>query len=209
MRFCTIAFVLVLAVAVSLRAEDQPAPATQPASVDLNSNPLVQKALADQDKGVTDTEADYAKKLEALKAERQKKLDAIKTACVAALHRAAAVSNARNKKDEAETIKALADSIQSEVTAMPPSKPKVNPFVGKWVDSNGHTFILSPDKTAVADSGGRGTWEDYNDGIVVHWEINWTDCLRPNPEGGFTRYGFSGKSITGRPTQTSPARKLE
>src|ERR1035437_8442722 len=100
--------IVVLLTAVALYAEGTP-----PASGDLKGNPLVQKALTDQDKAVVDADAVYANKLEAIKTERQKKLDSAKMACVATLRRAETVATTRNNKDEALTIKALADSIRS------------------------------------------------------------------------------------------------
>jgi hypothetical protein len=65
-----VAFVIVLAVAASLQGDDKPT--TQATPVDLKSNPLVQKALAEQDKLIAEANADYAEKLKALEADREK-----------------------------------------------------------------------------------------------------------------------------------------
>ena len=207
MRPYPIAFALVLLLAALLKGEDKPLP--PPVTVDLKANPLVQKALADQDKAAADVEADYAQKLEALKAERQKKLDAAKTNCVTALRRAEAVSNARNNKDEALTIKALADSIQSEVSP-PPTETKVannKAFVGKWMRPSGLAFILKADGTCVDEGNPKnaGKWTVSKEGnIEVRWANGNVDSYRHVNEKKWLMQTFIGGTLKGQTELTQP-----
>lgn len=166
MRNATIAIVFVWVFVTVGRAGE--APPAQP--VDLKKNQLVQKALADQEKAVAAAEEDYAKKLEALNAERQKKLAAARSACVTALRRAEGVAAARNNKEEALTIKALADSIAAEAPAESKPAAPANKLVGKWKTKDGG-FVLEADGTCHSTSIQlTGKWLINQKGeLELHW----------------------------------------
>ena len=170
MRIFSVAMAFALVLVVAVRGD---VPASQPAGVDLKKNTLVQKALADQDKAVAVAEADYAKQLEALNAERQKKLSLARTACVAALRRAGPVSTARNNREEALTIEALANSIAADIAAEPKTPP-TSKLVGKW-KTNGGGFILEADGTVRSTSAQlTGKWVVNQNGEI---ELRWPGYL--------------------------------
>ncbi len=148
MRFI-VGIIVVLITAVALYANDSPA--TRPLD-DLGNNTLVQKALTEKDKVIADADADYAKKLEVLKTERQRKVDAANSACINVLRRAETVANTLNHKDEAATIKALADRIQNDIAhpAPEPSKKtvvKIDAKNAQWTPAakvhKGQTIVIT------------------------------------------------------------------
>ena len=157
-------FVLLFA---SLAAGQATQPATEP--VDLSSNQLVQKALAEQAKAEAAADADYVKKLKDLDVERQKKLEAAKAACVVALTRAESVATVLKHSEEAATIKELAESLKGP-TSQPTTRAVHGPhpkFVGKWVAASS-TYTLNADGT-VSETALRGVehWRAESDDVVI------------------------------------------
>lgn len=166
---CILSIATLSLTAAKSRAEDAPR------EVDLKTNPLVQKALADQEKATAEADAEFAKKLAAIKAERDQKLSAARTACVAALRRAEAVAKARNSSEEALTIHALADSIASDAGRHPDAQPnRSNPeqLVGRW-KTEGGGFVLEADGTCRSTSSAQitGTWAVTAGGDI---ELRWS-----------------------------------
>ena len=87
-------------------------------------------------------------------------------------------------------------------------------FEGSWIldDSNGKPFeaTFSHDGKASGTHGDamkHGTWKEENGAAIIHWTTGWTTLIEKNGDS-YVKTAFKpGASLTGPPTNTSPAIK--
>ena len=87
-------------------------------------------------------------------------------------------------------------------------------FEGSWIldDSNGKPFeaTFSHDGKASGTHGDAmklGTWKEDNGAAVIHWTTGWATRIEKNGDK-YVKTAFKpGASLTGPPTNTSPAIK--
>ena len=193
MRYCSIAFAVLLAASASLQAQDQPAPppppAAPPASTDAVKGTAAEQAVTIYQKAIEQADEDFQKKVKTLQQEYMRKVESPYKNYVTALRTAQAAETKKGNLEAALAVKKLADAVEASgpplATAVegakrePPPLPKANSgaFVGRWVDSHGHDFILSDDGTSRDYGGATGRWAANKEGTVVEERMDRDGCV--------------------------------
>jgi len=89
-------------------------------------------------------------------------------------------------------------------------------WAGKYLteDSKGNAFRIALDAggTATGQKQGHameGTWTDENGAAVIKWTTGWTTVLSRDGEGYRKTVYRPGLALTGKPTHTIAAEKIE
>ena len=149
------------------------APVPQPTTQGLFTKELVQKAFAHLEKEVADANADFSKKVEALRVEKQKKIEESKLNAISTLRLAVTVANASKLTEEVAAIKGMINDL----------KP-ANELVGDWLEENGSVRLRLNSDGVAKCLYGEGVWTIKNGIIEVRWSSQKVfDTIEKNKEG--------------------------
>ena len=96
------------------------------------------------------------------------------------------------------------------------ASPAASEFEGTWsvVDTDGKPFeiTLATDGSAKADRAGEGmtgTWKEDGTAATITWDTGWTTKISADGNT-YTKTAFKkGESTEGKPTNSSPAKKVK